>query len=532
MGRLIKQIIYAVIIVVIVFFLIWKRSPVLTDSDEKKISAPGVYTSMSYPELRKLMPDRINYIKENSTFLEPYDKNKLEFISGKIPNASGEEIISMMLNVPNAELGYYRIDPAKQPAPLSTFQFEQGMTGWFWIYGTFIDSTGETASFMYYLVRLDMFPPALREKMKLPMGSTSYYYLVGGVGKQNRWSYTPFKIARGEYTVKSDSNFSFTALDLPAGWKYTLAMNGYGRFNIEAMWPGQSSPGDSAKPQGFSIALMPGRKPFFNGDEHGCAPCSGGAGTMYFSYTQLSASGTMMLDSVQRNYSNGTSWVDRQWLNRQVSSVYLSLLSNSTSLFEAEARGLGKYVWLNLHLKPELQYMVSGLFSPGEPVTKGTTFKGLLNRYGPGDKVDYNLKYDVTVLDTVVLEKTAFPIKYSISTPDGKFILDGSKFNKSLSIDPSNNYHWNGSGIVYDSTGKEVGTGFLEANQFADNDTYLNNLLKSMGVDTTAQNKQMFSTGKLSFAQAFPSAAVLILSSIALLVFAFLLLRSLFKSSK
>ncbi len=522
-NKLLRLVLYAVLIVALILILLWKRSPVLTEGDEKVIVTPGVYTSMKFEELQKLMPRRIQYIKDNSTFLEPYDKNKLQLISEKVTTVTGEQMVAMMLNVPNGEFGYYRVDPAKEPEPLSSFQFEQGMTGWFWIYGTFIDSTGSTASFMYYLVRLDMFPPDLRKELGLPMGSTTYYYIVGGVGKGSQWHYTPFKICRGEYNIKSDSVFSFEALDLPAGWKYTLQMNGAGKFNIEAKWPD-----DSAKTQGFSMALNPKRQAFFNGPD-GCAPCSGGAGTMYFSYTELKANGSLMLDSLSGNYTNGTSWVDRQWLNRQVSSVYLSLLVNCSSLFKPDARGLGKYIWLNLHLKPELQYMVSGLFGANDTVTKGTKFKAIVNRYGPGDKTDYNMSYDVTVLDTVVLHETGFPIKYRISTPDGEFILDGSKFNKSVSIDPSNNFHWNGSGIVYDSTGKEIGTGFLEANQFAEKDVYITNLLKSSGLDTTQQNIQLFSSSELSFSQALPSVIMAILICVGILVIGFLFIVSLFK---
>jgi predicted secreted hydrolase len=520
---IIKQTVYVILIIAMSLLLLWKRSPVLTDADENKIVSPGVYTSMKFEELRKVMPERVNYINEKSTFLEPYDKNKLEFISDKMKTSTGEQMIALMFNIPNGELGYFRVDPAKQPAPLSSFQFEQGMTGWFWIYGTFIDSAGSTASFMYYLVRLDMFPPELREKLGLPLGSTTYYYLVGGVGKGSQWRYTPFKICRGEYTVKSDSNFSFTALDLPEGWKYTLQMNGYGKFKIEARWLD-----DSSKAQGLSMALNNSRQAFFNGED-GCAPCAGGAGTLYFSYTELKSEGTMVIDSVSSNYINGTSWVDRQWMNRQVTSVYLSLASNTSSLFEPEARGLGKYIWLNLHLKPELQYMVSGIFNADEVITKGSVFEGITNRYGPDNKIEYALNCKTTVLDTVVIGGTAFPIKYSIETPDGTFILDGSKFNKSLSIDPSNNPHWNGSGLVYDTTGKLVGSGFLEANQFQDKDTYLANLFKSIGVENTEQNRQLFSTSKLSLSRALPSVLVLAIIAIAIVVLVILFLRNLYK---
>jgi len=504
MHRILKQIFYLVLIAVLLFLVTGKRAPELSEP-VKMVEQPGKYASLPFDDLRKLMPIRIQYIKDKSTFLEPYDKEKFEFLSQNISSAGNEQIVTMMLSMPNGELGYYRLDPIKEQAKLTSFQFEQGMTGWFWIYGTFIDSAGSPASFMYYLIRLDMFPPDLRKEMNLPMGSTTYYYISCGVGKGNVWHYYPFKICRGEYDIKSPESFSFSGLDLPKGWKSTLRMNGTGLFNLESKWADSSG-----KQEGFSVELKSKRPPFLNGPE-GCAPCSGGAGTLYFSYTELNVNGSLMVDDSASNYSNGTGWVDRQWLNREVSSVYLSLLVNATNLFKAESRGLGKYIWLNLHLGADLQYMVSGLFAADEVVTKGTKFKGIVNKYGP-DKVEYDIGGEVQVMDTLVLGGTAFPIKYQITTKDATYILDGSKFPKSVSIDPSNNLHWNGSGIVYDSQGKMLGTGFLEANQFADNNLYVSNTLRAMGLNASQENIRILSgTGKLSLAQGLPNIIVIIL---------------------
>ncbi len=134
MKKLLRILIYTVILVVLLIVLHLKTSPVMTDSDKSKVTSPGVYTSMKFDDIKKLIPQRIDYIKEKSTFLEPYDKAKLDFISGKIPGSTGEEMISLMLSIPNGEKGYYRMEPANKPAPLSAFQFEQGMTAWYWIY--------------------------------------------------------------------------------------------------------------------------------------------------------------------------------------------------------------------------------------------------------------------------------------------------------------------------------------------------------------------------------------------------------------
>lgn len=521
--RKFKPFLYLIFIIAILVLVTTKRDPELTDP-LKTVVVPGTHTSMPFDEMRKLMPERLKYIKDNSTFLEPYNKEALGFIESKIQGVTDEQMPLMLYSAPNSELRYYRIDPIRgTPEQLTSFQFQQGGLGWFWIYGTFIDSAGHTASYMYYLIRMDAFPPGLREKMGIPLGASTYYFISAGVGRGDEWSYTPFKICRGEYKIESDTVFSFKGLDLPEGWDYTLSMNGVGNFFITTAWKDTAD-----KKNGFEMGLTQKRPPLLDNPE-GCSPCAGGAGTLYFSYTQLETGGELTVEDSTSLYAGGTGWVDRQWLNNRVSSVYLSLLSNSMSLFKNEPRGLGKYVWLNLHLGDTLQYMASGLFTADEKVSKGMKFTPIANRYGPGTP-QYKVESSAEVLETVVREGIEFPVKYRITLPDGTYILDATRFDKSLSIDVSNNLHWNGSAIVYDEGGKMVGTGFLEANQFADSDAYQSNMLRGMGADTTAEIKAiMFSGGELTFDEGLPSLIVSALIIIAVIVCIVLFVMSLVK---
>ena len=256
--QLIKLVIYLALILGIIYLLSQKRAPELNDP-VKMVMAPGTYKSLPYDELRKLMPERFKYIKEKSTFLEPYDKDKLDLISDKITKVTGEQMIFMMMSAPNSGLGYYRLEPFEAPfdnaAVHTSFQFEQGMVGWFWIYGTFADSAGATASFMYYVFRIDTFPPELRKSMNLPLGATTYYYISSGVGRGSEWHYSPFKICRGEYNIKSDSAFSFTGIDLPDGWKSILKMDSAGEFSLESFWPEKNKPDTTNRKQGFNIHM-------------------------------------------------------------------------------------------------------------------------------------------------------------------------------------------------------------------------------------------------------------------------------------
>ena len=253
---------------------------------------------------------------------------------------------------------------------------------------------------------------------------------------------------------------------------------------------------------------------------------------MYFSYTQLKTGGTLTLNDSSANYTNGTGWIDRQWANGQVSTVYMSLIANTVKVFQTTQGGLGKYIWLNLHLGRELQYMIYVFPSPDSTMTKGTTFVSTINRYGNGTP-EYGLKGKGKVLETVMNNGIEFPLKYSLETKDGTYILDGSKFSKSVSIDISNNIHWDGSAIVYDQSGKIAGTGFLEANQFTEKNTYAANELLAMGLDTTKENKAMFSSEtKLPLAQGLPGILALLLAVIIVIVLIVLFIRTIFKKQK
>jgi hypothetical protein len=521
--KLLKPVIYLLLIGVLIYLLTMKTAPTLPDP-VKTVETPGIYTSMPYEDFRKLLPKKFEYIRNKSTFLNPYDKDKLAMIESKIGSVGNSQMIALMLQTPNSALNFYRLEPIKvPPTSVTSFQFEQGSMGWFWFYGTFIDKDSSTASYMCYINRLDMYSPELRKELNLPMGSTTYYNVSLGVGKNGEWFRIPLTIARGEYVIKSDSVFSLTCLDLPEAWKCNLASVGNGKLKIEASWKD-----DSLKHHGFSMNVNTERPPYYNSpDNDGCSPCVGGAGTLYLSYTQMRSDGTMTISDSTANYSDGTSWLDRQWMNGMLSTPYLSLFSNTTGMFKESTGGLGKYIWLNFHLGKELQYMVYNFFSLDEKVTKGTKFTSQQMRYGASSRVESGLTGDAEVLETTILNGTEFPIKYKVKTQDGTYILDGSKFNKSACVDISNNLHWDGSGIIYDTTGKMVGTGFLEANQFTDKNTYVVNELKSMGLDTTQQNITFFQpAGKLPVSQGLPS----LITAIIVVIIFIVLIVMLFKS--
>ncbi|HCA43944.1 MAG TPA: hypothetical protein DEP28_11910 [Bacteroidetes bacterium] len=512
--KIIKTLFFIVLFIVIIYFLNYKTSPVLTDV-QSTVLKPGKYTSLEFSKLREILPKRLEYIENNSSFLNPYNKDKMELIKSKLSSATDEELIMLSAFTPNTDLGMYRLEPLKNPTSVYTsFQFQQGTFGWFWIYGTFVDSLGETASYMFYLFRIDLLNPELSKELNLPMGSTTYYFISTGVGKGDQWEYSPFKVCRGEYDITNDSVFKFSALDLPEGWTCNFSFNTSKNIEIYSTFRNETKLNDSSKSNktsGIAVNMNSVRQPFFNGKE-GCAPCEGGAGTLYLSYTQMRTNGSLTINDSTTAYKNGTGWIDRQWANGFVSTVSLALLNNTFGMFKSTATGLGKYVWINLHLNDSLQYMIYNFFPLDKVLIPGTQFNTTINRYGP-DQIIWSLNGTGEVIDTVVREGIIFPIKYKLSTQDGTFIIDGTKFKNSLSVDITNNFHWDGSAIIYDSTGKNImGTGFIEANQFTPQSDYVKNELSIMGLDTNESNLTLFneSGSKLPVSQGIYSLLILL----------------------
>jgi hypothetical protein len=515
----IVPVIIVIILIGIYYLLTMNTAPVLSDPHTMTM-APGKYESLPYDQYKKLIPAKVDYIKKHSTFLEPYDERKFDILLKDLDKITGEQAVLRMTAMPNTQLGYYRVDPLKgDPVTYTSYQFEQGLIGWFWVYATFLQPDGSTASYMFYICRLDMLSPAQRKELNLPMASTTYYQVSIGVGKNDIWDYTPYKICRGRYTIESDSVFSFEGLELPEGWKCNFSTKHKGTLAIDAYWKN-----DSGKRDGFTMDIHGVQPPFFNGPE-GCAPCTGGAGTMYLSYTQLIHNGTMTIRDSTENYKDGIGWNDRQWMNGQVSTPYVALLKNVTSLFKPTVSGLGKYLWLNLHLSDTLQYMVYSFFPLDQKISKGFHFTSVQKRYTAAGMED-KLSGDVEVLETTMRHDIEFPIKYKIVTKDGTWILDATRFDKSTSLDVSNNIHWDGSAIIYDTAGHIRGTGFLEANQFTEPELYTTNMLIGMGVDTTKANKELFAeVSSLPAKVLMPSAIALVAVAIVVLVLLAILAR-------
>jgi hypothetical protein len=457
-----------------------------------------------------------------------------------LDNASKGNLAGTVLScllLPNTDVGNIAINPLQDnPLSTTTFQFGQGSTGWYFLYGTFIVDAStnppQVGNFFAYIFRVETIPDKLREQLKLAPGTSTYYNLVGGVGINGVWYKTPYIMTRGTYQVMTETTFNFTALDLPAGYAYSFSSLATGQFSINVQWVDPVS----NKPVGFSAYLNSVRPPFYAGDK-GCSPCVQGAGSLYWSYTQMTVDASLTIPGTDpKTYSNGTGWIDHEWLNTNIDGVSSNILANILAMFSGASRGLGEYLWINLHVTPNLQYMITAL--PKIALSVDSEIPMTVNRYANtttwGLKGSLVVKKVKGILDPGLNVTVNFPTAYQIIIP-GKFggliggsdvlpeeyYIDTTPFGDNVTIDLNNNLHWDGSALLYDSTQKLIpgGSAFSEVNKVIDIANYNRNILSIIGLDPTPSNIQMLSGGKLPFIQGLFSLAIVISMIILFIIF-------------
>ena len=556
-----------VIIALIILWLYLRYKPTKVD-----LIPPYSTTSLTLSELSNYLTQRLEFIKDNSRKLSPYDEVKFDMMSKTLLDsaASGylDGVVLSSTLLPNSSMGNIPIEPSfKDPLELTTFQYGQGYAGWYFLYGTFINGTKDSlnvANYFFYLLRSEIIPDDLRKTLNLKPGQGTYYNIVGGVGINGQWSYSPFMVCRATYNVMTETTFSFEALDLPEGWECSFGSQYTGNFNLNMKWPSNTHD-EITHPQstGFTTTLQSIRPPFYD-NPRGCMPCLSGAGTLYFSFTEMVTDATLTLpNKAPESFKNGTGWIDRQWLNTSIVGGSLKIVDNILNTFATRSKGLGRYLWYNLHISPNLQYMATCL--PTRDVKKGDKLDCTYNRYG--DETVWGIKGHAVIEDTVDIKDpltgnpitfptmVAFYIPSDMSNSDGESIntfndsdntsnnvseivyhLDTTPFGNNLTVDFTNNIHWTGSALLWsDSNGQKgslIGTGFAEANQLQDVDTYDLNIMSKINLPPDLLEKFKDKPSKLS--ETWPSfvlASLFIILSVLLVKYGWKTTKSIWRQS-
>lgn len=490
-----------------------------------------------FDTLKSVVTEKLNSRK--STIFMPFKKDVLNELKKALDDTKDDMVRLQRISAltPYTNKGLYDINTIS-PSETANFQFENGSAGWYWSYGTFVNDTLEhTYNFMYYIVRLELGSPDIRTKFSLEPGETTVYLCSMGVGRGSEWFYNPLSICRGSFKSTSEDNFVVTSLcDSDNAPSIKLTCN-YNIFTVDLSFTDTN--GVKCKLSATSV----GKKAFLNA-KNGCAPCKFGLGTNYWSYPHMSVTinSISISDKINKNEEKllkkvkGDGWMDRQWMKSDTPNTgVVQLISNIVSSRPVKNWGLGKYIWINLHLDG-VQYMVYGFPSENEPITEGTIIKNSkYNIYYSDDETSKlglkptikisktrNVKSDErnSVLgrrecESSVLcdntEDVVFPVRYEITVKDMYNIshvydVDATGFGDCVTYDQSGNLHWAGSTIVKES-GVPVGTGFIEANQFGDFTNYKNIIIKGAGIPM--DKTSLFNTKNTIF-QAIPSIVVMI----------------------
>lgn len=492
-------------------------------------------THEDFKILRSVALDKLDLVKRRSGVFSPYNEQIMTNCEEGIRNAKTlDQLVAAFLFMPNKSIGTHALEALKNPQDTTLFQFEQGTTGWYWGYATYPD-----ANIMFYIIRLDLGTPEIRAKYNLDIGKTTLYYVSVGVGFKQKWYYSPYIICGGTYTSTGDNMFEFKA-----GWKKTN--DGYvltefdkkqdyiifkktkakiDMFELDFhVSDGIDVDNPGAGPNMFSskTAFNITQDPTFNNPK-GCAPCASGAGTLYWSYTQLSSSSSITINNnpIPTSFLNGDGWLDHQWMRSNdpqqlIYKIFLTILQYFKS-----TGGLGRYIWLNIHLA-NTQYLITAFPPVDAIIKKGDIYSARYNTYSKLLKNPvFRRRGTVRVDEVVTVQGIIFPSLLSVTLHDLSglehvYIIDTKPYGKCVTIDITGNLHWSGSATLEGGQG----TAFAEFNQFEDIRTYRKTTLEKAGMAT--DGIELYTNAPLNFEQILPS--LLVVFAISLLIISFIVL--------
>ena len=476
------------------------------------INVPYATKSIDFVTLQKVNLERVQEIKDSLNILSPYNKNAMSIMENNLKNAKNlKTLVGAYLLTPYNSVNLVPNNPLVNPLDTTCFQYEQGVLGWYWGYLTFTKNTPNSLpiSLMYYIIRIDLSSPQVRQKYKLGLGETAVYNISFGIGEGTNWTYSPFQIVNGSYEVQTESSFIFNSLDEQL--KCNFISYGPGQLYIKCNW---TAP-DSGNTYGFETNMYSKIKPYLNQPE-GCAPCLGGAGTAYWAYTQLfnyNTTYTINGNTQKLEDDTGVGWMDRQWGGNFTRSNIILYITGIQQLF-TRTGSLGKYIWLNIHMDT-YQYMIWCFL----PVTYTPVVGEII-------KNAFYTMYSIELEDPIYTKPVSFKIlsikyvydalyitKFELTLPDPNgddhvYILDTTPFGNTVTFDLSGNYHWSGSSIL-SQDGILTGSSFVEMNEFQTIEVYVKNIFSKCEL---VGNTEPFTTEKvLSFVQVLPLIIILLL---------------------
>ncbi len=416
----------------------------------------GNIMSTKIKDYSELFQKKFDYIREKTNIFTPANEDILKIFENRTKENFGvKEAFITTLITPGNLIGYKPMTPYTDTTEKICLQIEQGSMGWYWLYGTFSNTKD---CFLLQLNRLDTIPTELRESLGYKLGDTTIYSLTLGIGNGKEYYFGNIYF-EGSLNISNNIKFSIISKDNTVSFSHDLDNMS---VNVKNMLLTNNSDNNDTKIFNFTCSCKNNFEMYLN-QPNGCEPC-GFINSSYQSYTNLYIDVNYTTNKGDsKNLQKGYGWMDHQWGNGEIDSIFyksLTSILNKGNLYT----GLPPYVWLNIRLNDNLQYMIFSLLS--NIPKKGDVIKCYINTYKPSGVTFFNNnKIDVKILDTVELNGTNYPTKYEVNIDELKYVLDSTPYGNTLFLDALNTNHWGGSCDVL-LNNNQVGTGFLEAQRF------------------------------------------------------------------
>lgn len=346
-------------------------------------------------------------------------------------------------------------------------QFDVGQVGWYWLYSTTLDCKN---GFLACVFRV----PTKANSTDLDSIFTLCGYVVDN-GKTRPMSSLAFNLAcPGSYTEK-DGTYTLL-LDLSS---YSTNRDVFvNSFSI-------SGPSSDFKTITTSIGFKTAPSYVFTQTsktdgafegKQGCAPCIGGAGTNYWSFTYMTG---------KQGSNDLIGWFDHQWFNGTPHST-------TVQLFDAVLNTVKKPIrtsWIFVSMQPseEVQYTASYVESKNEKTIAnlrvGSVLKGTSNKF-EGTKVTYDIPCTITV-DSFMPQDPRLPNALTIKV-DGKTYQVKAAVDDGRIVLPNGTVNLEALSQIFEGSTTPIGVGCIEINAFHDAVSDIIAYEKLAGIDAPA----------------------------------------------
>lgn len=475
-------------LVLLAIGIVWYLLVIFVDPVLNYARPVGDYraTTSSLDNIKRVTLNQTNVIENDKSPFTTYSPDQLAVIRTAVQNATElKQLLPIPVITSNYQVNYRDFcQITTNPAELSYFQFQQGSKGWYWCISQY--EVGPDRVFVYWCVnRDDMGGIRANEDAGMFRGQGTFYDLSFGCSINNTYYHAPVIATRGVFegvSTNAPTQFSLRALDYD---NFQLTFTNDSQYAVQCAFDDVNTGTRVA----FDLAYEDTLGPAFNTADNGCAPCLGGAGSLYYSFRNLESKGTVTVGATAYDVDGVQGWMDHQWGGTVPSD---RLVAIGATLFPPKSVGFGPYLWTVFHVNSK-SYMCFAFLSESDRASLGvgSSVKAYLNSY-ENDKNNSRFLQDadLEIKSVATVEGVVFPKSYEVTVPGiGLVLLDGNVFGgNTVFPDSTNNPHYIGP-CTTSLNGVVTGVGYLEGSSLNPPEQVVKNSLTFMGVNPDESSK-------------------------------------------